>query len=195
MNYKNLKILDIGAGPFKYPGSISIDFNPNSNPDVLWDLNNYPWPFKDNEFDIVYSSHCLEHLNDPKKALEEIWRISKPNAKLILIVPHFSSRLAWGDVEHKRAFSSGLFYNFSDEYKELFFSHARFKVEKIRFRWSPPIKSGLATPTTKRLNFIIRILDKVISALANINIDICERFWCYWVGGMGEIHFYVRIIK
>ncbi len=190
-----MKILDVGAGPWKYPGSISIDSNLEVNPDVLWDLNNYPWPFNDNEFDIVYSSHCLEHLEDPKKALEEIWRISKSNAKLILIVPHFSSRLAWWDIEHKRAFSIGLLHSFTEEYKILSYTKARFHVEKIRLRWSPPIKAGLATPTTKKLNFMIRILDTIISGLANLNVDICERFWCYWVGGIGEIHFYARVVK
>lgn len=192
---ENFKILDIGAGPFKYPGAISIDFNPESNPDILWDLNNYPWPFNDNEFDMVYSSHCLEHLNNTKKALEEIWRISKPNALVIVKLPHFSSRLAWGDCEHTRAFSSGLFHSFSDEYKKLFKTPAKFEVKKIRFCWSPPIRNGLATKTTKKLNLIIRFLDSVISGLANLNIDICERFWCYWVGGIGEIQFYVRVIK
>ncbi|MEM2772772.1 MAG: methyltransferase domain-containing protein [Candidatus Pacearchaeota archaeon] len=190
-----MKILDVGAGPFKYPGAISIDINPESKPDILWDLNNYPWPFKDNEFDMIYCSHCLEHLDNPKKALEEIWRISKPNARLILRVPHFSSRIAWGDIEHKRAFSSLLFQSFSEEYKVLSFTSARFKVEKIRFRWSPPYKYGLATETTKKLNFLIRILDSIITPLANLNIDITERFWCYWVGGMGEIHFYAKVIK
>ncbi len=190
-----MKILDVGAGPWKYPGSISIDSNPIISPDVLWDLNKYPWPFEDNEFDMIYSSHCLEHLEDPKKALEEIWRIAKPNAKLILIVPHFSSRLAWGDIEHKNVFSTLSLHNFSEEYKILSSTKAKFKIEKIKLRWSPPIKGGLATSTTKKLNFIIRILDNIISALANLNIDICERFWCYWVGGMGEIHFYARVVK
>ncbi|MFN3551239.1 MAG: glycosyltransferase [Endomicrobiia bacterium] len=176
-------------------GNDCIYINPENNPDILWDLNNYPWPFDDNEFDMVYCSHCLEHLEDPKKALEEIWRVSKPNAKLVLIVPHFSSRLAWWDVEHKRAFSSGLLHSFTEEYKKLSSTYARFKVEKIKFRWSPPIKSGLATETTKKLNFLIRILDSIITPLANLNIDICERFWCYFVGGIGEIHFYARVIK
>lgn len=189
------KILDVGAGPFKYPGSISIDINAESNPDVLWDLNKYPWPFNDNEFDMIYSSHCLEHLEDPKKALEEMWRISKPNAKLILIVPHFSSRIAWGDIEHKRAFSSVFLYKFSEGYKKLTCTKARFRVEKIKLRWSPPIKEGLATTTTKKLNFVIRTFDFIVSGLANLNVDICERFWCYWVGGFGEIHFYAVVVK
>lgn len=34
-------------------------------------------PFRNNIFNIVYSYHCLEHLNNPKKALKEYKRVSK----------------------------------------------------------------------------------------------------------------------
>lgn len=38
-------------------------------------------------FDFVYSSHCLEHMHDPKNALIEWWKLVKPGGYLILIVP------------------------------------------------------------------------------------------------------------
>jgi len=38
-------------------------------------------------FDFVYSSHCLEHMTDPKAALHEWWKLVRPGGHLIVIVP------------------------------------------------------------------------------------------------------------
>lgn len=40
--------------------------------------------FKDNSFEIVTAIETLEHLQDPKKALQEIYRILKPKGYLII---------------------------------------------------------------------------------------------------------------
>ncbi len=47
-------------------------------------LNGIP----DSEFDFVYSSHTLEHLEEPDVALENWWRVIKPGGYLILYIPH-----------------------------------------------------------------------------------------------------------
>jgi SAM-dependent methyltransferase len=39
------------------------------------------------EFDWVYSSHCLEHLLDPRTALRRWWEILKPGGYLMFVVP------------------------------------------------------------------------------------------------------------
>lgn len=39
-------------------------------------------------FKTVYASHILEHLNDPKDALRNWWRILAPGGHLIICVPH-----------------------------------------------------------------------------------------------------------
>jgi len=40
------------------------------------------------QFDFVYSSHTLEHLTNPELALQNWWRILKPEGYLILYLPH-----------------------------------------------------------------------------------------------------------
>ncbi|HEY4512259.1 MAG TPA: class I SAM-dependent methyltransferase [Candidatus Paceibacterota bacterium] len=45
----------------------------------------------DGYFDIVYLSHVIEHLNDPKAALKKIFNILKPGGKIIIITPNFDS--------------------------------------------------------------------------------------------------------
>lgn len=46
----------------------------------------YELPYKDNSFDLVLSTEVLEHLEDPKKALKEIFRVSKKY--ILLSVPN-----------------------------------------------------------------------------------------------------------
>jgi SAM-dependent methyltransferase len=41
----------------------------------------------DRLFDFVYASHCLEHMVDPRLAIEEWWRLVKPGGVLFFIVP------------------------------------------------------------------------------------------------------------
>jgi len=46
-------------------------------------LNGVP----DNTFDFVYSSHTLEHMENPETALMNWWRVLKPGGFLILYIP------------------------------------------------------------------------------------------------------------
>jgi len=45
-------------------------------------------PFSDNTFDIVVSSEVIEHTPDPKKAIQELYRVLKPGGTLVLSVPN-----------------------------------------------------------------------------------------------------------
>jgi SAM-dependent methyltransferase len=44
-------------------------------------------PFSDNDFDVVFCNHVLEHVEDDKKAMREILRVLKPGGYAILQVP------------------------------------------------------------------------------------------------------------
>lgn len=47
--------------------------------------------FSDNSFDLIISEHVMEHVNDPKKAFNEIYRVLKKNGRYIFSIP-FESR-------------------------------------------------------------------------------------------------------
>jgi len=49
-------------------------------------------PFAENEFDVVFCNHVLEHVDDDAKAMSEILRVMKPGAFAILLVPIDFSR-------------------------------------------------------------------------------------------------------
>ncbi|MFY0607741.1 MAG: class I SAM-dependent methyltransferase [Cyclobacteriaceae bacterium] len=46
-------------------------------------------PFEDQSYDVIYSISVIEHINDDKDTdvLRELWRVLKPNGKLILTFP------------------------------------------------------------------------------------------------------------
>lgn len=44
--------------------------------------------FQDDSFDVVYSSHSIEHAYDAKKVISELIRVLKKAGKLIVIIPY-----------------------------------------------------------------------------------------------------------
>jgi len=67
---------------------------PNHNPVVSFDKPNgdaqYMVRYDEDTFDFVYSSHCLEHLNNPIKALRSWHRICRPDGYLYVVVPDWT---------------------------------------------------------------------------------------------------------
>ncbi|WP_334056570.1 class I SAM-dependent methyltransferase [Polaribacter sp. P097] len=49
-------------------------------------------PFKDNEFDVVFCNHVLEHIPDDKKAMQELFRVLKNGGFGIFQIPQDLSR-------------------------------------------------------------------------------------------------------
>ncbi|WP_443082278.1 class I SAM-dependent methyltransferase [Thermodesulfitimonas autotrophica] len=97
-------MLDLGCGPNKLSGAIGVDFRPGPGVDVVHNLNVYPWPFADNEFDLVYASHILEHPKDVVRTIEEIYRITKAGQVVRVLVPNFSSADFFPDPTHRHSF-------------------------------------------------------------------------------------------
>ena len=82
-NQNNWKILDIGCNrdAVKYAQTVAdiqnlSDFYKNTDKDfVLIESKNLP--FDDNQFDFIYASHVIEHVDDVSYFIKELQRISK----------------------------------------------------------------------------------------------------------------------
>ncbi len=74
------KGIDIGCG---------LDpIMPNARPFDMDDGDaNVITKYVDEQFDYVFSSHCLEHMNGPIDAIQEWWKLVKTNGHLIFTVP------------------------------------------------------------------------------------------------------------
>lgn len=103
------RILHIGAGLRKIKGAVTLDINPLLEPDVVWDLNMFPYPFPSDTFDLVVCEHVIEHLQQVIGVMEELHRVCRPGGRVLVRVPHFSSLNFNTDPTHVHAFSSRSF--------------------------------------------------------------------------------------
>jgi len=122
--------LHLGCGKDIRKDYVNVDLVKFPGVDVVGDLNKFPWPFKDNQFDEILSIATFEHLDNLVKVMEEVYRISKPNAIIDIRVPHFSSLGAFGDPTHKTFFTYYTFDYFTKEFEYNFYSKARFKIKE-----------------------------------------------------------------
>lgn len=122
------RILDVGCGKRKRPGSVGIDVNPRSDADILHDLNHYPYPFPDDHFDAIYADNILEHLDDVMKVMIEFNRIIKPEGFIEITVPFYPHRNAYTDPTHRHFFGVHSFDYFISGT-----SHGDFRYSSIQF--------------------------------------------------------------
>ena len=78
--------LDVGCSNHKLSGSIGVDLNRAANPDVLSPADCIP--LEPEKCDYVFSSHCLEHMDNIEKTLLEWKRLLKKRGILFLYLPH-----------------------------------------------------------------------------------------------------------
>ena len=83
------KGLDIGGGPD--PLGLYLELFPRMQGVKIWDKTDGNAETLDTIesciFDFVHSSHCLEHLDDPSQALQNWFRVLKPDGYLVIMVP------------------------------------------------------------------------------------------------------------
>jgi predicted SAM-dependent methyltransferase len=114
--------VDIGFGKedWKFPGAIGADITDASND---YHATNLP-----ENLDYIYSSHCLEHLDDWVAAIELWCKSIKHSGVIFLYLPHPSQEywLPWNNRKHKHVLHSndvknclhsfGMKYVISSEY-------------------------------------------------------------------------------
>ncbi|MEK6915324.1 MAG: methyltransferase domain-containing protein [Nanoarchaeota archaeon] len=134
-----MKKLHLGCGKNIRMGYVNLDLINLKGVDVVHNLNIYPWPFKKNEFDYVFTSHVLEHLDGIIKPMEEIWRITKNKTIISIEVPIFPSIGAMADPTHKQFYTFRTFDYFRPVDSLNYYSKARFNVLSKRILFSRPL--------------------------------------------------------
>lgn len=115
---------------FKYFAGFGIDIGAGGDPILpkvrQWEFNpdgdaRYMKGVPDNEYDFVYSSHCLEHLTNVEESLTNWVRILKPGGYLFVIVPdwYLYEHCIWPasfNLDHKFTFSLDIQLERPDHY-------------------------------------------------------------------------------
>jgi predicted SAM-dependent methyltransferase len=95
----------------KFDNLITLDYNADHNPDIVWDLNDpnvLPPSLPDNFFDEIHAYEVLEHIGsqgDYKtffRQFSEFWRVLKPGGHFLATFPSRNSVWAYGDPSHTR---------------------------------------------------------------------------------------------
>ena len=95
------RMLDLGCGRNKAPGSIGVDSNRDATAaDVIADLN-HALPFPDDCFDEVRAIHVIEHVDDIVRTIAEIHRVARDGGRLCLVTPHYTDSISWRDPTHR----------------------------------------------------------------------------------------------
>jgi SAM-dependent methyltransferase len=131
--------LNLGAGKRLRPGFYSVDLLPLPGVDIVADLNAPLDSLPDNCVEEVYSRHTLEHVTEFLPLLAEIHRVTRPDARIELVVPHFSNPHGYSDPTHVRFFGLYSLFYFCDESDQPrrkvpnFYLPQRFRIESVTF--------------------------------------------------------------
>jgi len=187
--------IDLGCSIYTQSGYLGIDILRVPGVGLLADARKMP--FADSSIEEVYSSHCIEHIDDQLAVISELCRICEPSALIYIIVPHFSNPSYYDDLTHCHHYSTRSFEHYDQRVQEAnghpnYLPEVNLKLESVRMNYWPE-RTIIRKSFLKGL--ILRVLNRVLSAMANTNHFVCERFWCRWVGGFFEVEYKFKVIK
>jgi SAM-dependent methyltransferase len=130
-----MRVLDVGCGIRKYPGSIGIDVNPASAADVICDLDRFPYPFADRSFDQLRAIHVIEHLTDVIRSMQEFHRLVRPGGRVRIETPHYTDFSSFCDPTHKHHLNSFSFRYFGENHGGFgYYSAQKFREIFVRVK-------------------------------------------------------------
>ena len=149
------KKLNLGCGASALNGYINLDKYKYPGVDITWDLEKIPLPFKNEEFNEIKAENILEHL-DYKILLVELSRILRENGRLLVRVPHYTSRDVYADPTHR--------YGFSVKTFSFFVKSSRVQNKEYNFRKYRKLKVHIEFE--KRIgmfwNYLIEIMQPML---------------------------------
>jgi SAM-dependent methyltransferase len=146
-----LRTLNMGSGRAFREDAVNLDVTTRTNPDVVHDLNAYPWPFPDDRFDAVIASDVIEHLDDIAATMSELHRVCAAGARIYINVPHFSSDGAFTDPTHRHYFGAFTFDYFTAGHPQEFYTAARFVNRSTQIIFRPSLVNKVVWRLARRL--------------------------------------------
>ena len=103
--------MNLGSGSKRIENYLNVDKFDKFNPDIVHDLETFPFPFEDNSVDKIILSHVLEHIGQHpdtfNSIMKELFRICKNGSILDITVPHPRHDDFLSDPTHVRPITVG----------------------------------------------------------------------------------------
>jgi SAM-dependent methyltransferase len=143
---KALLKIDLGCGKNVREGFTGVDVR-DFGQKVTADLTK-KWPWKDGSVDEAHCSHFIEHLDAEERIhfVNELYRVLKPGAQCQVVVPHWASQRAYGDLTHKwPPVAEFWFYYLSKEWRAINAPHNDGYACDFEVTWGYSLHPALAS--------------------------------------------------
>lgn len=169
-------ILHLGSGMKSHSNAVNLDIVPDTNPDIIHDLDKMPWPVPKDHFREVWAYDVIEHLDDIVKIMEEINRVCADGAIVKVTVPHFSCVNAFTDPTHRHFFSTSTFDYFTGQNKFGYYAKCKFRKRIASLIFHPSL------------------INRIVQWFANRWKETYERRWA-WIFPAWFLYFELEVIK
>jgi SAM-dependent methyltransferase len=182
--------LNLGGGQREKVGFYNVDCVEMPGVDILADLERPLEALPSDSVTEIYSRHVLEHISHFGELVAELHRVTRPEGRIEIIVPHFSNPYAYSDPTHVRFFGLYTFFYYADSADQprrkvpTFYTPVRFRVESVRLQllkrsWLEKLARLLTQP----------LLDRGIDWM-----DWYERRCCRFFP-VGDVRYVLRPVK
>lgn len=120
--------LNLGCGRKRREDCVNVDKLTSVEPDLVWDLDRYPYPLPKNHFAHIYASDVVEHLADIPGFMHEVHSLLVPGGMIELTTPHFSCANSFTDPTHRHHLGYFSFDYFTAEGQWNFYTDTRFEI-------------------------------------------------------------------
>ncbi len=112
--FNHSRRISLTGGMQEWTKLVTLDINPDCNPNIVHDLEQIPYPIPSNSFDEIHAYEVLEHVGKQGDwkfffaQFDEFARILKPDGMLFATSPA-SGPWLWGDPGHTRYMGSEVY--------------------------------------------------------------------------------------
>jgi SAM-dependent methyltransferase len=129
--------LNLGCGRKPREGCVNVDRAAGVSPDIVWNLDEYPYPLPASHFLQVFAGDVVEHVIDIPRFMSEVHRLCAPGATLEITTPHFSCANSYTDPTHRHHLGYFSFDYFTNDDPLNFYSDARFEIAERQIVFAP----------------------------------------------------------
>jgi len=158
--------LNLGAGNRPVEGFVNHGRRKHRDEiDIMWDLNELPWPWRDEEFGEIHAMSVLEHLNiDLLQSIDECWRILASGGMLRVRVPYWRHETCWRDPTHRRGYTMSTFDLFDPSTKAGteygFYTECKWKIIECQYIYLKDDFTSIASS----VEAVMRKLDETMAS-------------------------------